>query len=64
MVGFSCGGVGVRMFGAVFPAPSCAHFSPVRRTRQARVVVIFQGVLWLWWGLGVPGGLDRTSLGA
>lgn len=28
MVGFFVWRGGVRMFGAVFPAPSCAHFSP------------------------------------
>lgn len=31
------------MFGAVFPAPAAPIFRPVRRTSQARVVVIFQG---------------------
>lgn len=31
------------MSGAVFPAPAAPIFRPVRRTSQARVVVIFQG---------------------
>lgn len=36
-------------------------FRPVRRTRQARVVVVFSGCFLAGGGLGVPGGLDRTS---
>ena len=53
------------MFGTVFPAPRCAHSSPREENpsspRGGRLSRAFFG---LWWWLGVPGGLDRTSLGA
>lgn len=60
MAGWGAQGLG--MSSQLLAAPI---LRPVRRTRQARVVVNLSGVFFgLWWGLGVPGGLDRTSLGA
>lgn len=52
------------MFGAVFPAPSCAHFSPREENpsspRGGHLSEVFFGC---WWWLGVPAGLTEPLSG-
>lgn len=65
MVGLVLWWGGCVRFGVVFPAPSCAHFSPREENPSSPRGGRLFGVFFGWWRwLGVPGGLDRTSLGA
>ena len=51
-------GLGAYAWGCL-PSSRCAHFiNPVRRARQARVVVIFQRHSSPWYEVGGSGGLD------
>lgn len=51
------------MSGAVFPAPSCAHFSPREENPSSPRGGHLFGVFFGWWWLGVPAGLTEPLSG-